>query len=87
MTNTGPNHHDSLAEQTAPWAAEGDCDGVGQIRRTTSAISAEATVTWTVILCAVATLMDEACGNIRPVARLACPWPLIQTKKNMHRMA
>lgn len=64
MTNTGPDHHDSLAEQAAPWTEEGDCDGVGLIRRATSAVSAEATVTWTVKLCAVAALMEQACGNI-----------------------
>lgn len=75
MTNTGLDHHDSLADQAAPWTAKGDCDSAGPIRRATSAISAEATVTQTVKLCAVAALMEQACGNIWPVARLAFPWP------------
>lgn len=81
MTNTGPNYHGSLVEEAAPWAAEGDWDGVGQIWCATSTVSAEATVTWMVNLCAVASLMEQACGNIRLVARLARPWPLMQKKK------
>lgn len=74
MTSTGPDHHDSLGEQVAPWAAECDCDSVGPIRRATSAIGAQATVTWMVKLCAVAALMEQECGNIRPIARLASLW-------------
>lgn len=80
MTNTGCDHHDSLVEEAASWAAEGDRAGVGMMRPATLAVRAEATISWTVKLRAEAALIEQACGNVGPVALLACPWPLMQKK-------